>query len=106
MTQAKVNQLRLLQQNLQSVSTQKQQIQNQAIEIDSALETLEGAQSSFRIVGKIMIAAAPQKLKQELQERKNAVDVRLKAFTKQEEKLKESIEGMQKEVLEELQQKK
>ena len=106
MAQAKVNQLRLLQQNLQNVSTQKQQLQNQVIEIASALETLEGAQSSFRIVGKIMIATSPQKLKQELQEQKSAVDMRLKAFTRQEEKLKENIEGMQKEVLDELQQKK
>jgi prefoldin beta subunit len=106
MTSAKVSQLQLTQQNLQSVISQKQQLESQANELASALQEIGDAQSTFKIMGKVMVSTPKDKLRKELEEKKELVDVRLKNFTKQEEKLTESIENLQKEVVEEMKENK
>ncbi len=103
---SKVQQLQLLQQNLQSVATQKQNIQNQLIELESALEGLKSAKSSYRIIGKIMVAAPPGEIGRELQQKKELQLLRLKNFSSQEDSFQKSIHSLQKELVEELQQEK
>ena len=103
MSSAKIGELQLLQQNLQTVGGQKQQIEEQLTELTSALQELEGTTQAYKIVGKIMIATPKDKLVKELQDTKEVADIRLKNFTKQEDKLKADIEEAQKEVMKELQ---
>jgi len=102
MTSAKVNQLQLLQQNLQTVLNHRQQLQEEISELDSALTELKTTEKAYKIVGRIMIASSKDKLLKELQDQKEVLDVRLKNFSKQEEKLKENLEKLQKEVMGEL----
>jgi prefoldin beta subunit len=102
----KIQQLQLLQQNLQNVGMQKQQIQNQLLELDSALKELGSTEKAYKIVGKIMLAASKEELSKDLKEKKDVADVRLKNFTKQEETLQKNIEELQKEVMAELKEKK
>ncbi|MBU0469962.1 MAG: prefoldin subunit beta [Nanoarchaeota archaeon] len=102
----KINQLQLLQQNLQAVLTQRQQIQNQLIELESALLALKGATNSYKIMGHIMVSADGEELSKDLSDKKEICDIRLKNFSKQEEKIKVDIETLQKEVVEELKNKK
>ena len=102
----KIQQLQLLQQNLQNISVQKQQLQNQLLELDSALTELKNTEKAYKIVGKIMLAASKDNLSKDLGEKKEVIDVRLKNFTKQEETLQKSIEDLQKEVMAELKDKK
>ncbi len=97
-----INQLQLLQQNLQNILLQKQQFQNQLAEIDSALENVQGAEKAYKIVGHIMIASSPEKLTPELEEKKEMLALRLKNYIAQEEKLKKSMEAVQKEAVKEL----
>lgn len=106
MSSPKINQLQLLQQNLQNILLQKQQIEAQLTELDSALTELKTTEKSYKIIGKIMIAASKDELTQELKQKKEVVQVRLNNFSKQEEKLKQSIESLQKEVMKELKEQK
>lgn len=106
MTSAKINQLQLLQQNLQNVLGQKQQLESQLLELDSALTEVKTTEKAYRIIGKIMVASPPEKLSKELQDKREVIDLRLKNFAKQEERLKAGLEEAQQEVLQELKQKK
>ncbi len=103
MASAKITQLQLLQQNLQNLVAQKQQLESQLIELESAVAELHTTAKAYRIIGKIMLATPKEKLLQELQEKKEVLEVRLKNFSKQEEKLKQTLEGLQQQVQEELQ---
>lgn len=97
-----INQLQLLQQNLQSILIQKQQLQNQQEEINSALEELINAEKAYKILGHIMIASPKEKLLQDLEDQKKMVALRLKNVVTQEEKIKKSMEELQGEVVKEL----
>lgn len=106
MSSAKVNQLQLLQQNLESIMLHKQQIESQLAEVNSALTQLEKAEKSYKILGKIMVAVSKEELNNSLNEQKEVAEVRLKNFIEQEKKIKENIEEVQKEVVKELKTKK
>jgi len=98
----KINQLQLLQQNLQNLILQKQQVQNQMLEIESALTELKTTDKAYKIVGKIMLASSKDRLIKNLQEKKEVSEVRIKNFKEQETSLQKNIEEVQKEVMEEL----
>jgi len=104
MTTDNVTQLQLLQQNIQNVLVQKQQFQQELLEIESALKELPSSTQSYQIIGKLMIAKDKEALLKDLEERKEIIDLRIKNFDKQEKQLKESLEETQKKALEELKQ--
>ncbi len=106
MVQSKVNQLQLLQQNMQVIIDQKQLLQNQLAEIDSALDGLKNSEKAYKIVGHIMIAHPAPALSSSLAEKKEILALRFKHFTAQEEKLKRDLEVLQKEAVKELGSKK
>lgn len=99
MASTKINQLQLLQQNLQAVSAQKQQYENQLVEIESALTELSTTEKAYKIVGKLMLAAPKEKIAAELQEKKETTELRLRNFTKQEERLRQGLEEVQQQVM-------
>ena|SRR3989344_865125 len=99
MTSEKVNQLQLTQQNLQSVVAQKQQLESQVTELDSALKEITTARESFKIIGKIMVSTSKDLLKKELEQKREIISIRLKNFTRQEELLIKNIEELQQEVM-------
>ncbi len=103
---SKINQLQLLQQNLQNIAVQKQQYENQLVELESALAELSTTEKAYKIVGKLMIASPKQKLVQELQEKKEIAELRMHNFTKQEDNLKKSLEEAQRQVVAEMEKKK
>ncbi len=98
----KISQLQLLQQNLQNLELQKQQFQNQLVEIDSALTELKSTEKAYKIVGKIMLAASKEELSHDLAEKKETAGIRLKNLTKQEDALQKAIEQLQQEIMAEL----
>lgn len=106
MASTKINQLQLLQQNLQNIAAQKQQYESQLVEIESALTELSTTEKAYKIVGKLMLAASREKLTRELLEKKEVVELRLRHFTKQEDKIKQSLEEAQQQVLAEMGKKK
>ena len=99
---SKVNQLQLLQQNLQAILMQKQQAESELTEILSALQGVDSTSTTYKILGKIMILSSKEKISKELKEKKEVLEVKLKNFSEQEEKIKQNIDSLQKEVVEEL----
>mgnify|MGYP001558793506 CR=1 FL=1 len=105
MASAKITQLQLLQQNLQNVLSQKQQIESEIIEVNSAVSQLQSTSSAYKIVGKIMVSVARENLISELGARGEVLEIRLQNCTKQEEKIKASMEKVQQEVVQEMRSK-
>ncbi len=97
--QEKIGQIQLIQQNLQNLATQRQQFQLQQSELETALKELRQAKTSYRIIGNIMVAQDSAALIRELSEKQETVGVRVTTIEKQEAKLKEKVEEIQKEVL-------
>ena len=102
MVSEKVTKLQLQQQSMQNISLQKQQIESQLIELNSAMEELKKSENSYKILGNIMIAANKEELSKELQDKKEVVELRLKNFSKQEEQIKKNLEELQSEVMSEM----
>jgi prefoldin beta subunit len=100
--QNKINQLSMMEQNLQNFSAQKQQFQAQLLELESAEKELKTSKEAFKIIGNIMVASDKNNLLKELSEKKEMLNVRIDSFEKQESKIKERAEALQKEVLDEM----
>jgi prefoldin beta subunit len=105
MSSPKIAQLQLLQQNMQNLIMQKQQFQNQIIEIDSALTELKTTPKAYKIVGKLMFASPKEQLVKELEQQKETAELRIKSLAQQEEKLQHAFEETQQEVMKELKSK-
>jgi prefoldin beta subunit len=105
-TQEKINQLQVLEQNLQSFLSQKQQFQTQLAEVESASKELKGSKESYKIVGNIMVSVEKKDLETELSSKKEMLELRLKSVEKQENKIKQQADDLQKEVLAEMQKNK
>ncbi|MAG08135.1 prefoldin subunit beta [Candidatus Woesearchaeota archaeon] len=98
-TEKKVEQLQLLEQNLQAFLVQKQQFQAQEIEVDSALNEIKDKKDAYKIVGNIMINVDAKQLNDELSQKKESLNIRIKNLEKQEEKIREKLKKIQAEVL-------
>jgi len=97
--QSKINQLSMMEQNIQNFSMQKQQFQAQLMEIETAEKELKDSKEAFKIIGNIMVASDKENVAKELAEKKEIITARVESFEKQEEKIKQKAEIMQKEVL-------
>jgi prefoldin beta subunit len=95
----KIQKLQLIEENLHSYLGQKQQVQSQLMEIESATAALDSAKSSYKIIGNIMVEQSEADLRKELGERLERVKVRLAALERQEERLKEQAESLQQEIM-------
>ncbi len=101
-TKEKITQLQNLEQNINSLIAQKQQFQAQNLEVENALAQLKETNKVFRIIGNIMVASSKDKAEKELQEKKEILELRLKTFDKQEEKLRNQANELQQEVMKEM----
>lgn len=98
-TEKNISQLQLLEQGLQNFNLQKQQLQTRFLEIDSALTELENTDTSYKIIGNIMIKVDKVKLKEELEQDKKNNSIRIKALEKQESSMREKSKKLQEEVM-------
>ncbi len=98
----KIEQLQNLEQNINSIIAQKQQFQSQQLEIENALLQVEETDKVFRIIGSVMVASTKDKTRQELTEKKEIVELRLKTLEKQEDKHRKQAGELQTEVMKEM----
>jgi len=98
-TEQKINQLQIYEQSLQNIILQRQQIQSQINEMNSAIKGLETSQESYRIIGNIMVKTDKQELKKEIEEKKTTSELRIKSLEKQEQSIKEKIQSIQSDVM-------
>ncbi len=88
--QNQLAQLQQLQQQAQAVMTQKNQIEVLIRETEAALKELEKSSDDavvYKSVGELLFRADRSKLMEELKERKDMMDLRLKTMAKQEERI-------------------
>ena len=95
----KVQQLQLIEQNLRSSLLQRQNLQTQLVEVESALGEIEKTDTAYKIIGNIMVALPKDQLKKELGEKQEFLSLRMQTLEKQEEKLRSRANQLQSEVL-------
>ncbi len=92
--QEQVSRLQQLQQNLQSITIQKQHLETEQLETERALETLRKAGDNdvvYKAAGSILIKSTKTGLISELEEKKELANTRLTVLSKQEVRLKENL---------------
>lgn len=91
-------QMQTFQQQYQGIAVQKEAMSLQKLEFEKALEELGKAKENedvYKAVGPVLVKSTKSVLSRELGERKETIDLRLKALDKQEEKLKEKLKEIQ-----------
>ncbi|EHR79661.1 prefoldin subunit beta [Thermococcus litoralis DSM 5473] len=95
--QALLGQLENYQQQLQLVIQQKQRIQVELNDAKKALEEIEKVEEDtpiYKTVGTLIIKATKAKALEELKEKVETLEVRLRALERQEQKLNEKIKEL------------
>ena len=102
-TEKKIQELQLLEQNLQNLILQKQNFQAGLLENENAKKELDELKGeSYKIIGAIMVAKDKDELKKDLDSEKEILELRIKNIEKQENRIKEKMEDIQKEVMKKL----
>ncbi len=100
--QQKLEQLKIVEQSLQTILAQKQAIQSQLEEINNAIQELEKLEENkkvYKLIGNLLLEVDKNKVLQELKERKEILEIRLQSLNKQEEKLREKLQKLQEEIM-------
>jgi prefoldin beta subunit len=98
-----IRELQLIEQNLSNLLMQKQNFQARLIENENALKEIDRTtKETYKILGTIMVAVDKEELQKEIDEEREIIKLRIKNIEKQENKLKEHAEELQKEVLKNL----
>lgn len=95
--QALLGQLESYQQQLQLVIQQKQRIQVELNDAKKALEEIEKVEEEtpiYKTVGTLIVRATKAKALEELKEKVETLEVRLRALERQEQKLNEKIKEL------------
>lgn len=94
----RVEQLTRIDQQLTQLLQQKQQYHSQISELTHASNELADTTQAYRIIGSIMVASDKDKLAQDLAEKKEMIELRIKAIEKQEDALRANADNIRKEV--------
>ena len=92
--QEQVARMQQLQQNLQSITVQKQHLETEQLEAERALEALKKANDGdavYKAAGSILIKSTKASLISELEEKKELANTRLTVLSKQEIRVKENL---------------
>lgn len=99
--QQQVLRLQQLQQSLALLLSEKQRIEAELAEVTTALEEVNKMDDGaiiFKAVGPVLVQSTKTKIVNELTERKELADTRLKVIERQESRARAQIESLQKEV--------
>ena len=84
--------LQTLAMQLQQILLQKQELQLQLTEIENAIEEIKKAEGKiYKMVGNFLIEINKEEALKELEEKKELLDLRIKALSRQEEKIKNKL---------------
>ena len=98
-TKGKISRLQMLEQRLQALVMQKQTFQGQILESDNALGEIEDSKETYKIIGNVMVSVKKADLKKDLNSKKEVAEIKVKNLEKEEKKLREEAESLQKEVM-------
>ena len=101
--QEQIGKMQQSQQNLQSILAQKQQVEMENTESERALEELKKVNDDehvYKYAGSILIKSDKKTLIEELEEKKELSKTQTTVLTKQEERLKTSLQEQEKKIQE------
>ncbi|MEK6758027.1 MAG: prefoldin subunit beta [Nanoarchaeota archaeon] len=99
-TDKSIQELQMLEQNLQNSLLQKQSFQMELNESHAALNEIENADDEiYKIIGQLMIKSDKKKIKEELENKKKILELRLKSIDKQEISITEKLEKLREEIM-------
>lgn len=101
-TKEKISQLQLLEQKISTLVAQKQQFQQQLMEVESALAESKSSEKTYKIIGNIMVLSDKEKIQKDLESKKEILELRLTSLDKQEDKNRIKAKEIQTEVLKEM----
>jgi prefoldin beta subunit len=105
--QNKIAQFQQMQQQIQVLSSQKFQLEAQLKDIEKAVSELEKISDDtpiYRSVGSLLVKAEDRDtLEKELAEKKETLDIRIKALDRQEKHLMEKYQSLQQELTQAIQ---
>ncbi|MEM2910423.1 MAG: prefoldin subunit beta [Nitrososphaerota archaeon] len=93
--------LQQLQQTLSALLAERQRLEAELLEINSALEELDKMDEGavvYKAVGPVLVKVSKDKLTVELKDRKELTETRLKVLEKQDAKMRVQIESVQKDI--------
>lgn len=96
--QQRLLRLQQLQQTLQSVLTQKQQLELGLTEVEQALSELKNLTAKsviYKSIGSLLVKSEKAKVNAELKERKELLNMRISVLGKQEERLRTQVKDLQ-----------
>lgn len=96
--QERLLRLQQVQQTLQSVLTQKQQVELELTEIEQALSELQKVAEDaviYKAIGSLMVKTEKAKVTADLNERKELLNTRITVLGKQEERLRTQMKELQ-----------
>lgn len=99
--QEQILKLQQSQQNLQSIMTQKQNLEMEQIESDKALDEIKNAKDDeivYKYAGSILIKSNKKDLLAELAEKKELANTRSIVLSKQETRLKQNIKEQEEKI--------
>ncbi|MBN2042902.1 MAG: prefoldin subunit beta [Candidatus Aenigmarchaeota archaeon] len=90
------NQAQIYQQQMQNVVTQKAALTMERNELKKATEEIENSkeESVYKIAGPILVKADAAKVKKDLEERLEFIDLKVKSIEKQEGMIRERLEDL------------
>lgn len=97
--QEQIQKLKGIEQSMQSYGIQKQNLRGQMLESQSALSELKKSEDAYRIVGSFMVKQRAEDLVLELEEKEASIKSRLEIVEKQETRLREEAQAIQKEIM-------
>ncbi len=96
----KFQELQLLQQNLQAVVMEEQILRQNLVELEDAISELETSEGKvFKLIGEIFVEKNKEDLLNELNNKKELLEIKLESLEKQKKKLQENLEKLQKELM-------
>jgi prefoldin beta subunit len=99
MSQEIVEQMQMIEHNLQHIIVQKQSVQSDIQEIETALEEVKGSSEGYVTIGNIMVKKQAADIQKDLDEKKKTLQIRLESIAKQEQKLEERKKDLQEKVM-------
>ncbi len=102
-TARQIQELQILEQNMQNLLLQKQAFMLELNETNNALEELKNSKDDvYKLVGQIMIKSKKDDVEKDLGNKKNVIDLRVKAIEKQEELIREQLTKRRDEIIKKL----
>ena len=99
-SESKIQELTFIEQNLQNLLFEKQALNLELSEVESALIQITNSNDEvFKLLGNLLVRHNKTKMLEELEEKKKILELRLNSLEKQEELLSKKLVDLRKEII-------